>query len=68
MGQNKTYQTIFNDTLTKIRFAVCATVENDRPLMRAIVKALYSMSDELIENGIIESRGQGTKICNTKKI
>ena len=57
----KNYQSIFNDTLTKIRFAVCGAVENDGPLMRAIVKALYGMSDELIQNGIIENREQGTR-------
>lgn len=67
MEQNKTYQTIFNKTLTNIRYAVCAAVENDGPLMRSIVKALYSMSDELIENGIIESREQGTKYGQTRK-
>lgn len=61
MGQEINYQTIFNNALTKIRFAVCGAIENDGPLMRAIVKALYNMTDELIENGIIEDRGQGTK-------
>ena len=61
------YQEIFNETLTKIRYAVSGAVENDAPLMRTIVKTMYDFSDKLIENGIIESRGQGKKYENKKK-
>ena len=57
----KNYQEIFNQTLTKIRYAVSGAVENDAPLMRTIVKVMYDFTDDLIENGIIESRGQGKK-------
>lgn len=58
---NKNYQELFNETLTNIRYAVSATVPDESPLMRTIVKALYNFSDKLIENGIIENRGQRTK-------
>lgn len=61
------YQEIFNETLTKIRYAVSGAVENDAPLMRTIVKTMYDFSDKLIENGIIEDRGQGKKYENKKK-
>lgn len=64
----KNYQTIFNETLTRIRYSVEGAVNDDSPLMRAIVKAMYKFTDQLIENGIIEDREQGTKYNNgTKK-
>lgn len=62
----KNYQEIFNETLTNIRFAVNASVDDESFLMRSIVKAMYRFTDKLIENGIIESREQGTKKCNIK--
>lgn len=55
----KTYQEIFNETLTRIRYSVEGAVKDDSPLMRAIVKAMYNFTDQLIENGIIKDRGQG---------
>lgn len=63
----KNYQEIFNQTLTKIRYAVSGAVENDSPLMRTIVKVMYDFTDDLIENGIIEDRGQGKKYENKKE-
>lgn len=57
----KTYQDIFNETLTRIRYSVEGAVKDDGPLMRAIVKAMYNFTDQLINNGIIEDRGQGQK-------
>lgn len=62
----KTYQDIFNDTLTRIRYSVEGAVKDDSPLMRAIVKAMYNFTDQLIENGIIEDRGQGNKNVKTE--
>lgn len=62
----KTYQEIFNETLTRIRYSVEGAVRDDSPLMRAIVKAMYNFTDQLIENEIIESREQRTK--NDKEI
>ena len=57
----KNYQELFNEALTHIRIAVSASVAEEAPLMRTIVKTLYRFSDELVKNGIIESREQGTK-------
>lgn len=64
----KTYQEIFNETLTNIRYAVSGAVYDESPLMRTIVKAMYRFSDQLIENGIIEDRGQGAKNDKTRKL
>ena len=63
----KTYQDIFNETLTRIRYSVEGAVKDDGPLMRAIVKAMYKFTDQLIENGIIEGREQRTKYNNETK-
>lgn len=41
---------------------------DESPLMRTIVKAMYRFSDQLIENGIIEDRGQGAKNDKTRKL
>lgn len=57
----KNYQDIFNETLTRIRYSVEGAVQDDSPLMRAIVKAMYNFTNQLIENGIIENREQGNK-------
>lgn len=54
----KTYQELFNEAVTKIRIAVSSNVEEESPLMRFIVKTLYNFSDDLIANGIIQSREQ----------
>lgn len=54
----KTYQELFNETVTKIRIAVGACVDDESPLMRSIVKTLYNFSDDLIAYGIIENREQ----------
>lgn len=62
----KTYQEIFNETLTRIRYSVEGAVQDDSPLMRAIVKAMYNFSNQLIENGIIEDREQGAKYDNRR--
>lgn len=62
----KTYQDIFNDTLTRIRYSVEGAVKDDSPLMRAIVKAMYNFTDQLIENGIIKDRGQVNTDVKTK--
>ena len=62
----KNYQDIFNETLTRIRYSVEGAVQDDSPLMRAIVKAMYNFTDQLIENGIIEDRGQNGR--NTKQL
>lgn len=58
----KTYQDIFNETLTKIRYAISGAVYDNAPLMKTIVKVMYNFSDELIENGIIEDREQRIKV------
>lgn len=62
----KNYQEIFNETLTRIRYSVEGAVKDDSPLMRAIVKAMYNFTDQLIENKIIEDRGQNGRNNRTK--
>lgn len=62
----KNYQEIFNETLTRIRYSVEGAVKEDSPLMRAIVKAMYNFTDQLIENKIIEDRGQNGRNNRTK--
>lgn len=52
----KNYQELFNETLTKIRYAVSGAVYDDAPLMKTIVKTMYNFSDALVENGIIDIR------------
>lgn len=51
---NRNYQELFNETLTKIRYAVSGAVYNDAPLMKSIVKTMYDFSDALVENDIID--------------
>ena len=63
----KNYQDIFNETLTRIRYSVEGAVQDDSPLMRAIVKAMYNFTNQLIENGIIENREQGNKYKNEQQ-
>lgn len=62
----KNYQDIFNETLTRIRYSVEGAVKEDSPLMRAIVKAMYNFTDQLIANKIIEDREQYGKYNSTK--
>ena len=50
-----TYQQIFNQALTKIRYATSGALIDNEPLMKAIVKIMYDFSDELKENNIIRT-------------
>jgi len=50
----RNYQELFNETLTKIRYAVSGAVYDDAPLMKSIVKTMYDFSDALVENDIID--------------
>lgn len=50
----RNYQELFNETLTKIRYAVSGAVYDNAPLMKSIVKTMYDFSDELVENDIID--------------
>ncbi len=62
----KNYQDIFNETLTRIRYSVEGAVKENSPLMRAIVKAMYNFTDQLIANKIIEDREQYGNYNSTK--
>lgn len=62
----KNYQDIFNETLTRIRYSVEGAVKENSSLMRAIVKAMYNFTDQLIENKIIEDRGQHGRNSKTR--
>lgn len=54
-----TYQKIFNDTLSKIRIATSAVVENNEPLMKTLVKIMYDFSDELKREELIKDKDDG---------
>lgn len=56
-----TYQTIFNETLKKIRYATSGALIDNEPLMRAIVKIMYDFSDELKENDLIRTDDNDSK-------
>lgn len=47
------YQTLFNNTLKKIRYATSGALEHPEPLMKTIVKIMYDFSDDLKRNGLI---------------
>lgn len=51
-----TYQELFNNTLTKMRYATSGALKNNEPLMKALVKIMYDFSDDLKENGLINER------------
>ena len=56
-GQRKmTYQELFNQTLTKMRYATSGALVNNEPLMKALVKIMYDFSDDLKRNSIIIER------------
>ena len=56
-GQRKmTYQELFNQTLTKMRYATSGALVNNDPLMKALVKIMYDFSDDLKRNNIIMER------------
>lgn len=63
------YQELFNQTLSKMRYATSGALENNQPLMKALVKIMYDFSDELKRNKIIVERtnDNGKKI-HTEKI
>ena len=59
-----TYQEIFNQTLTKIRYATSGALLNNEPLMKAIVKIMYDFSDEMRKNNLINDEGQKNESKN----
>lgn len=63
------YQELFNQTLSKMRYATSGALANNEPLMKTLVKIMYDFSDELKRNKIIVERtnDNGKKI-HTKKI
>lgn len=63
--EQMTYQTIFNETLTKLRLVVSAT--GNEHLMKAVAKIMFDFSDTLKENNIItdkEQQNDSKKISN----
>ena len=54
--EQMTYQTIFNETLTKLRLVVSAT--GNEHLMKAIAKIMFDFSDTLKENNILTDKEQ----------
>jgi len=51
-----TYQELFNQTLSKMRYATSGALVDNEPLMRALVKIMYDFSDDLKRNKIIIER------------
>lgn len=45
------YQTLFNETLTKLRLVLSAT--DNENLMRAVAKIMFDFSDSLKDNNLI---------------
>lgn len=50
------YQTIFNETLTKLRLVVSAT--GNEHLMKSVAKIMFDFSDQLKENNLITDKEQ----------
>lgn len=50
------YQTIFNETLSKLRLVLVATGNQD--LMKAVAKVMFDFSDELKKNDLIKDKEQ----------
>lgn len=48
------YQTIFNETLSKLRLVLVATGNQD--LMKAVAKVMFDFSDELKKNDLIKDK------------
>lgn len=63
-----TYQELFNETLTKMRYATSGAVLNNEPLMRSLVKIMYDFSDELKKNKIIVERTNDDEQKNSKTV
>ena len=54
--KDMTYQELFNQTLSKMRYATSGALVDNEPLMRALVKIMYDFSDDLKRNKIIIER------------
>ena len=51
-----TYQELFNQALTKMRYATSAALIDNQPLMRTLVKIMYDFSDALQENNLLKEK------------
>ena len=51
-----TYQELFNQALTKMRYATSAALIDNQPLMRTLVKIMYDFSDGLQENNLLTEK------------
>ena len=63
--EKEMYQTIFNETLTKLRLVIAAT--GNEHLMKAVAKIMFDFSDDLKDNNLItdkEQKNDSKKICN----
>lgn len=58
------YQTIFNETLTKLRLVVSAT--GNEHLMKAVAKIMFDFSDALKDNNLL-TKDKEQKNDNTKQ-
>lgn len=64
--EKEMYQTLFNDTLSKLRLVLIATGNED--LMRAVAKIMFDFSDSLKENNLIDKEKKNEtnkrRLCN----
>ena len=51
-----TYQELFNQALSKMRYATSAALIDNQPLMRTLVKIMYDFSDGLQENNLLTQK------------
>ena len=52
--EQKMYQKLFNDTLSKLRLVLVATGNQD--LMKAVAKIMFDFSDNLMDNNLLTDK------------
>lgn len=66
LNNDNEYQKLFNETLTKMRYATSGVLLDNEPLMRSLVKIMYDFSDLLKKKGLIKERTNDNGTNNTK--
>lgn len=62
-----TYQELFNQALTRMRYATSAALIDNQPLMRTLVKIMYDFSDALKDNNLLSERTNDNAIQTNNK-
>ena len=66
LNNDNEYQKLFNETLTKMRYATSGVLLDNEPLMRSLVKIMYDFSDLLKMKGLIKERTNDNGTNNKK--